>query len=214
MRHQRISSPCPYRNTKVTLLNTTSKLQIIFTFWLRHIQTFLIWTLDKVSLLGYRSSCWLGVSVEWSWFEWVFISPMHCTCQAFCPFQKWLDLEGASVSQDTTRYPLLRISEKLGIKICREKESEGRSFLINDSQGRQQDVGSVSLTFMPTVFLWFLTIEMQLSLLGRLILVSVLIQAAICHETCRNVVSLRPSSLSNSVAIGQATETDTHTARH
>jgi len=139
---------------------------------------------------------------------------MHCTCQAFRPFQKWLDLEGASISQVTMRYPLLRISEKLGIKICREKESEGRSFLINDSQGRQQDVGSVSLTFMPTVFLWFLTIEMQLSLLGRLILVSVLIQAAICHETCRNVVSLRPSSLSNSVAIGQATETDTHTARH
>lgn len=72
------------------------------------------------------------------------------------------------------------------------------------------DVGSVSCDF-PTILLWFLTIEMQLSLVERLILVSVLIQPAIFHETCRNVISLRPSSLSNLVAIGQAAETDRYT---
>lgn len=71
-------------------------------------------------------------------------------------------------------------------------------------------MGSVSCDF-PTILLWFLTIEMQLSLVERLILVSVLIQPAIFHETCRNVISLRPSSLSNLVAIGQAAETDRYT---
>lgn len=69
------------------------------------------------------------------------------------------------------------------------------------------------VTFMPTV-LWFLTIDIQLSLLERLIVVSLLIQPAIFHETHRNVISLRPLSLSNSVAIGQAAEKDTLTERH
>lgn len=68
------------------------------------------------------------------------------------------------------------------------------------------------VTSMPTV-LWFLTIEMQLSLLERLILVSLLSQPAIFHETRRNVISLRSLPLSNSVAIGQAAEKDRHTDR-
>lgn len=70
-----------------------------------------------------------------------------------------------------------------------------------------------AVTFMPTVLLWFLTIDMQLSLLERLIVVSLLIQPAIFHETRRNVISPRPLSLSNSVAIGQAAEKDRHTDR-
>lgn len=69
------------------------------------------------------------------------------------------------------------------------------------------------VTSMPIVLFWFLTIEMQLSLLERLILLSLLIQPAIFHETHSNVISLRPSSLSNSVAIGQAAETDRHIHR-
>lgn len=45
-------------------------------------------------------------------------------------------------------------------------------------------------------------------------MVSLLIQPAIFHEIHRNVISLRPLSLSNSVAIGQAAEQDTQTERH
>lgn len=93
-----------------------------------------------------------------------------------------------------------------------EKES-----VVSAHQGHAQKEKEMldlfPVTFMPTVLLWFLTIDMQLSLLERLIVVSLLIQPAIFHETHRNVISLRPLSLSNSVAIGQAAEKDTQAER-
>lgn len=117
-----------------------------------------------------------------------------------------------SAFQNATRYPFLGFSHRLGVKVQREKESK-----VSTHQGHAQNekemLDLVPVTFMLTVLLWFLTIDMQLSLLERLIVVSLLIQPAIFHETHRNVISLRPSSLSNSVATGQAAEEDTQTGR-
>lgn len=61
---------------------------------------------------------------------------------------------------------------------------------LTTHQGHAQEKEVLDLfpvTFMPPVLLWFLTIDMQLSLLERLIVVSLLIQPAIFHETHRNV---------------------------
>lgn len=117
-----------------------------------------------------------------------------------------------SAFQNTTRYPLLGFAQVLGVKVYRERGSE-----VSTHQGQAQKEKEMldlfPVTFMPAVLLWFLTIDMQLSLLERLIVVSLLVQPAIFHETHRKVISLRPLSLSNSVAIGQAAEKDRHTDR-
>lgn len=44
-------------------LNTRSKLQIIFRFCLRYVQTLFIWMVDQVSPLGDKKRCWPGTSM-------------------------------------------------------------------------------------------------------------------------------------------------------